>query len=69
MNINYFDKRIFKLKDSEDSKGGITALGGFVVEVDKIMPHIKSASDNLIVSIKKKMIKKDAIAYAVMEAI
>lgn len=59
-NIKIFNrdgKRIFKLKDWESSKGGITAVGGFVVETKKLMPHIQDASDNLFASMKKKMIK------------
>jgi len=59
-NIKIFNregKRIFKLKDWESSKGGITAIGGFVMETKKLMPHIKDASDNLFVSMKKKMVK------------
>ena len=59
-NIKIFNregKRIFKLKDYETSKGGIAAVGGFVAETKKIMPHIKDASDNLFESMKKKMVK------------
>jgi len=59
-NIKIFNKegkRIFKLKDWESSKGGITAVYGYVAETKKIMPHIQDASNILFESMKKKMAK------------
>ena len=60
INIKIFNregKRIFKLKEYETSDKGIVAVGGFVAETKKIMPHLQNASDQLFEAMKKKLPK------------
>lgn len=63
VNIKIFNregKRIFKLKDYESSKEGVTGYGGFVLESKKVYPLVSNAFDELLVSMKKKMPKSIA---------
>ncbi len=60
VNLKMFDKdanRIFKLKENANSDTGLAAYGGFVLETDKIMPMIESASNNLFEDMKEKLPK------------
>jgi hypothetical protein len=60
-NIKIFNRegsRIFKLKENERSNSGVTAVGGFVTDPDKIIPLIVEAKDNLFEALKKKLPKK-----------
>ncbi len=60
VNLKLFDrtvKRIFKLKENANSDTGLAAYGGFVLETQKIMPMIESASKNLFDDMKEKLPK------------
>jgi len=61
VNLKIFNregKRIFKLKEAESSNGGVSSLGGIVLDIKKVMPLIEEASDNLFVAMQKKLNKK-----------
>ncbi|QSE97918.1 hypothetical protein [Fulvivirga lutea] len=60
-NIKVFNseaKRIFKLKERESSKKGVTALGGFVLDPRKLTPMVFDAAEQLFAEMKKNMPKK-----------
>lgn len=60
-NIKIFNRegsRIFKLKESEKSNSGVTAVGGFVTDPKKVIPMIIDSKDNLYEALKKKLPKK-----------
>ncbi|MEQ8924398.1 MAG: hypothetical protein RLO81_01230 [Fulvivirga sp.] len=60
-NIKVFNsdaKRIFKVKDRSSSKKGVTALGGFVLDPDKLKPMVFDAAEQLFADMKKKFPKK-----------
>ena len=57
-NVKLFNsegKRIFKLKERASSSKGVTALGGFVLDPDKLKPMIFDASEQLFADMKSKM--------------
>jgi hypothetical protein len=59
-NIKIFNregKRIFKLKDSEKSKGSITTVMGMMTETKKVIPLINDAADKLFAELLKEMPK------------
>lgn len=59
-NVKIFNregKRIFKLKETELSKESVTGAMGVVVEPNKVMNLVKSAFDELLDAMKKKMPK------------
>ena len=59
-NIKIFNregKRIFKLKDSEKSKGSITTVMGMMTDPKKVVPLINDASDKLFAELLKEMPK------------
>jgi len=59
-NIKIFNRegtRIFKLKDSEKSKGSITTVMGMMTEPKKVIPLINDASDKLFAELLKEMPK------------
>lgn len=59
-NVKIFNregKRIFKLKESELSKESVTGAMGIVVEPNKVMTLVKSAFEELLAAMKKKMPK------------
>jgi len=59
-NIKIFNregKRIFKLKDSEKSKGSITTVMGMMTEPKKVIPLINDASEKLFAELLKELSK------------
>ena len=59
-NIKIFNKegkRIFKLKDSEKSKGSITTVMGMLTDTKKVIPLINDAADKLFAELKKELPK------------
>ena len=59
-NIKIFNregKRIFKLKDSEKSKGSITTVMGMMTDTKKVIPLINEAADKLFEELQKELPK------------
>lgn len=60
VNVKLFNreaKRIFKLKERVSSKKGVTAVGGFVVNAEKLTPIINDAAEQLFAEMKAKIPK------------
>lgn len=60
VNIKIFDKagnRIFKLKERASSDKGVLSVSGIITDLDKVLPMIESASDNLLEDMVKKLPK------------
>ncbi len=59
-NIKIFNRkgqRIFKLKESEFSKGNVAGFRGFIVEPNKVIPLVNDAADRLFEELKKRLPK------------
>jgi hypothetical protein len=60
VNLKLFDRkldRVFKLKEGANSDKGMAAYGGFVLQLEKVMPLIENASENLFEDMKEKLPK------------
>ncbi|MEX1188836.1 MAG: hypothetical protein WED33_06215 [Bacteroidia bacterium] len=60
VNIKIFDRqgnRIFKLKERASSDKGVLSVSGIITDLDKVLPMIESASNNLLEDMVKKLPK------------
>lgn len=60
VNLKIFNKegkRIFKLKERASSDEGVLSVAGIITDLDKVMPMIESASNNLLKDMEDKLAK------------